>query len=458
MRSLLAVSFSLNIICLSVVSSIHGQTRMSATDTWPTAASATDFSAAEYAKLLNSPSDRGRQRGLRRLLAHHADHPDVPRLLINSVDAALQSDTITKSTLEMIGLLGQSTDQPETVQALLRWLRNGTEAAKVEDWTFDLMELLASCNSPDVQKALIQLLPHDDLRVAIMATDLLGQQRVPDALDPIQDLVQQPSYRASYAYRFSVLNAICQWKNKEATGLLISQLPRIQGQLKFLVVDHLTRTTGQPFGGNSEHWQQWWNSNRRDYQPLQKEVVTTGDYTWDYPVPTFYNYKVYSTQVVFVIDVSSTMNEYTRAGGTRLQQAKTELQGAVARLPIHSAFNMVAFDQNVQLWQRQSLPAVPLNKELARQTIYALQAGHGTALFDGLDAALKLDRETEAIYLLSDGLPSRGRIRDPAEIVRVITRENRFRKISINTIAVGRDSELLQQLSMRNYGSYRRID
>ncbi len=419
---------------------------------------ATDFPESEYAKLLNSPSDRGRQRGLRRLFARDADHPRVPKLLIDAVDVAVQSDTVTKSTFEMIGQLCRYTDQPEIVSALLRWLHHGTEAAKIQDWTFDLMELLTLCDTPGVHEAMIRLLQHDDPRVSIMATDLLGQQHAADALKPIQDLVQRPEYRVSYAYRFSVLNAISQWNNREATGLLISQLPRLQGQLKFLVVDHLTRNTGLPFGGNSEHWQQWWNSNRRDYQPLPEEVATTGDYTWDYPVPTFYNYKVYSTRVLFVIDVSSTMNKYVRGGGTRLDQAKIELQGAVGRLPIHAAFNLIAFDHQVQFWQRQSIPASPRNKELARQTIYALVAGSGTALFDGLDAALKIDRETEAIYLLSDGLPSRGRITDPVEIVRSITRDNRFRKISINTIAVGRDSELLQQLSMRNYGAYRRSD
>jgi hypothetical protein len=57
--------------------------------------------------------------------------------------------------------------------------------------------------------------------------------------------------------------------------------------------------------------------------------------------------------------------------------------------------------------------------------------------------------------LLSDGLPSAGRVTAPDDIVRIVTEANRFRRITINAIAVGRRSELMIDLARQNNGSYR---
>ena len=66
------------------------------------------------------------------------------------------------------------------------------------------------------------------------------------------------------------------------------------------------------------------------------------------------------------------------------------------------------------------------------------------------------DENVEAIFVLSDGLPSAGRVRDPEEILRIVNQANRFRRITINTISVGRSSDLLKALSRQNNGGYRR--
>ncbi len=422
------------------------------------AADETDtFPAEEYARLLNSPTERGRDRGLKRMLAQHANHPEVTRLLIDAVTSAIESNSITNTTYRMIDILSQS-EHPEVRNAILGWLQAATEVTDVQEITFRLIDLASRIDQPEFRETLIELLRHDDPRVAIVATDALGRKQVEDAVEPILDLRQQPDYRAMYAYRFSVLHAMGQFNNRQATEFLITQLPALRGQQKFLVVDHLSRNTGQPFGGNTQQWTQWWAKNRDRFKAPQQKTITNGDYAWDYVVPMFYSQKVYSTHLVFVIDISSTMKERTRSGMARLDRAKLELQGAITGLPFDAAFNIIAFDQSRQLWQPQSLPAIPINKELANRTVSTLAVGYGTALYDGLEAAFQVDPDLEAIYLLSDGLPTAGKIRDPKTILDTITRINRFRKICINTIAVGRDSELLQQLAAQNFGDYRRTD
>jgi hypothetical protein len=140
----------------------------------------------------------------------------------------------------------------------------------------------------------------------------------------------------------------------------------------------------------------------------------------------------------------------------RLDQAKMELSKVIAGLPDDAMFNIIAFDRRVRRWQPESVPASLANKNRAVQAVRSLTTGAGTAIFDGLETAFQVDCEAEVIYLLTDGLPTAGRIKDPGDIVTTVTRENRFRKISINTISIGRDSGLLLQLSRQNFGEYRR--
>ena len=217
------------------------------------------FPAAEYARLLTSTKEQARDRGMRRMLARHADHPEVPGLLIDAVNAALRSNTVSEMTLWMVRTLGQY-QQPEVVDALLGWLKAGTEGVDVQEPVFEIIETLGRFNQPQVHSSLVALLTADDPRVVILVTDVLGQQRPESAWEPMRSLAGHQDFRSSYALRFSVLNAISRFEGAKSTDFLISQLPSLQGQLKFLVVDHLTRTTGQPFGANVQQWVHWWVS------------------------------------------------------------------------------------------------------------------------------------------------------------------------------------------------------
>ena len=159
------------------------------------------FPAAEYAKLLNDPHDKARDRGMRRLLNRHAKHPQTPALLIDAVNVARQSGTVTDTTLWMVQTLGQY-DRPEVNAALLGWLKDGTAGESAEEPVFEIIQTLGQRNDPQSQQALIELLAQEDLRAAILAIDGLGSQRSPPAWEPIQRLVGRREYQSSYAFRF----------------------------------------------------------------------------------------------------------------------------------------------------------------------------------------------------------------------------------------------------------------
>ncbi len=415
----------------------------------------TPFPAERYARLLNSANEKIRQKGLAQLMRVHPDHPQAADVLIEAVTKALQSNNVTPGTREMIRVLGRF-DQPQVVQNLLDWLPESVQSDPPADHAVDIILALGNFNRAEVHRALLPLLASKDYRIVMLATDVLGQQRSPDALQPIKGLAQRPEYLTRYGFRWSVLQAMCQYHTADAIDFLVGQLPSLDGQLKFAVVDYLSRLSQQSFGADTRQWAQWWQVARPSFQYEDAASSDVPNYLWDYPVPTFYDLKIYGKRIVFVIDNSSTMTQPVAGGRmTRLDLAKTELVQAIARLPVDAVFNIVVFDRSIHLLQPSSVMGKPDNKELAIHMVRYLQSGRGTAIFDGLDAAFRVDENAEVIYLLSDGLPSAGRVTAPDEIVRIVTEANRFRRITITAIAVGRRSELMIDLARQNNGSYR---
>ena len=106
--------------------------------------------------------------------------------------------------------------------------------------------------------------------------------------------------------------------------------------------------------------------------------------------------------------------------------------------------------------------ASPQNKEQAAAFVQAQVLSLQTASYDALEAAFNFD--TEAIYFLTDGAPYGGKIVRPDEIVEVITRLNRTRRVTINSIGIGVGAAgnvfdtFLKSLAARNYGDYKRVD
>jgi hypothetical protein len=106
--------------------------------------------------------------------------------------------------------------------------------------------------------------------------------------------------------------------------------------------------------------------------------------------------------------------------------------------------------------------ASPQNKEQAAAYVRSQGLNLQTASYDALEAAFNFD--TEAVYFLTDGAPHGGKVVAPDAIVEVITRLNRTRRVTINSIGIGVGTEgnvfdtFLKTLSERNYGEYKRVD
>ena len=97
-------------------------------------------------------------------------------------------------------------------------------------------------------------------------------------------------------------------------------------------------------------------------------------------------------------------------------------------------------------------------KRSAAAYVSGLTAAGKTASFDALDAAFRYD--AEAIFFLSDGEPTAGRMVNPAQIIRFVAEANKNRRLSLHTIGIMPDNGLaqfLQVLATANNGAYRHV-
>ena len=160
-----------------------------------------------------------------------------------------------------------------------------------------------------------------------------------------------------------------------------------------------------------------------------------------------------SQEIVYLLDVSSSMK------GVKLRLAIQALKDALSLLYQGDTFNIVTFDKDVRIYQKQMLPVNRENVSKAYRFLDRLKARAGTNLSAGLERALSLEAST--IVVISDGDPSRG-ITKPNKI-RQLVRKRNTSQARIMTIALGHGHSddgvrLLKDLAAEHDGQLLLID
>jgi len=152
--------------------------------------------------------------------------------------------------------------------------------------------------------------------------------------------------------------------------------------------------------------------------------------------------KILKKRVVFLLDNSSSMF------GFKLDQSKDAIARCLDLLQSEEYFNIIAFTNNVNLWQAQLMPATSENIQSAKNYLAAIQTGWGSNLQHALQQTLPMFPDKNlcnSILLFTDGFSAI----DPIDI------ENRNpNKAGIFCIGIGDelDRAKLEMLSLRNYG------
>jgi len=197
--------------------------------------------------------------------------------------------------------------------------------------------------------------------------------------------------------------------------------------------------SGQDYGYAPDVWAKWWQEKKKGNVGEGGELKEGERIS----VATYYNFKIFSDRVLFVIDVSGSM-EWPNFRPNRIEVAKRELVKAIKALDEKTLFNLATFAGHVASWNKDGeVPATEENKKKALDWIdRALLPRGATNTYGALMEGLEKNPQVDTIYFLSDGIPSTGKYEVPEEILIKLRYANRFRKVIFHTIAlaIGRPS------------------
>jgi Mg-chelatase subunit ChlD len=300
-----------------------------------------------------------------------------------------------------------------------------------------------------------ELLPHATGRTpGLRATALQLLARCPD-LDATAALAAARAGLPHKAWnvRAAAITLLVALRTADVVPLLFERLDAEQARLRADLTAALKELTGQQFPSTSA-WRDWWAKeaatfavlpHRDQAEPRRGEPGTTASY-WDLPVV--------SDRVVFVVDVSGSMNQPFGTGdATRLDEAKRQLVRVLAALPAKAKANIVAFGNDAQGFAA-GLQAIDDRRRKAAATwTDALQARGATNVHAALQLAFA-DNEADTIFLLTDGRPSAGSIVVPEALAREVQRWNVDRGLRIHTVALGGRSDFLERLATDSGGEH----
>lgn len=364
---------------------------------------------------------------------HHLDHEELPGALADSISFNLERRRISGSVLEAVRLFCQL-DEPALADQQLA--------------------LLTGKNT--------------DVSVAVVGASELARRKIPEALEVLVQLSRSPDFARSFGMRRAVVDAASNYPTPDAVEFLIEILTRQEGLLRYETARHLKSLTKQNFGGYPQHWQDWWSANKAgvEFEPAVLANTNTEQKTgesqampWPQIVPKFFGQLIYGKRVLFVIDRSRSMLSSVD-GVTRNEEVQEELETVIDELPEGTFFNLIAYEEERQLWATELVESTVEARSDAVRFVYSLLPQNKTALYDALEDALRHDENIEQIVLLSDGKPTAGRVVIPGAIVELITRQNAFSQTTIDAVGIdtrGDEELFLEQLTSRNFGKLRVI-
>ncbi len=386
---------------------------------------------------------------------------------------SLQDERVDKALLKML-----SDKEPEVVAGAARILgeRRALEAGTA------LTKLFEKSKDKDVRRAaldavarirvgdktwveeLIALSKSDDPEVRNMALTQLGLTTDQTHLERLVAALDD----TNWSTRLAALEALEKMRTKESVTAIVNRMSKEEGRLLSEFAQALWRLTGQPFQEDAKSWANWWATAKDKIQLLSDvdlETVRSGEEEHRLRQITrvkseFFGIKIVSRRVIFIIDVSGSMeekltNDYKgKAGWTRMEVAREELKKCLENLDPGAFFNIMVFSSGVERWTDGALvPCDPAHRADALAYVDKLQAGGGTNLYDSLKDAFT-DPEVDTIFVMSDGEPSMGEVVEPLVIREHVASWNENRRIVINTVAVGGQFNILEWLAEDSGGTH----
>lgn len=349
-------------------------------------------------------------------------------------------------------------------------------AVKFEDRKIhrDCLEAIQNIKSPKAFAYLLKNLESSpDWRVQILLMESLGNLR-----DKRVTTSLTKSLKSRYSpVLLTAIRILGRKMDRETLPALIELLKKrdkqkVAGEISYEIRVALNKITGRDYP-TGEEWQKYWltvgknpSTSGSMGRTVVREIKRKG--------PRFFTETVLSERVVFIIDVSASMDEkdpYPPTEGRntvlkkkplqpaqlppsrmRIERAKAQLIAVISKLSPQTKFNIIAFNNQIKCWSSSLKSASDSKKSSAIQFVSQFNAQGKTATHAAIKEALR-NQGVDTFYLLSDGAPTLGP--SASAILEYVYKENRFRKIRIHGLGFpGVDREFMMRLARENQGRY----
>jgi hypothetical protein len=379
-----------------------------------------------------------------------------------------------------------------------------TMVLKSPDWEdrYAILTGLIASKAEGVGSICLEAAKDVDPRIRIIALDGLLQFKVDAAAPLFVKAVEDPQH---WQIRLCGVAGCEHYKSKDGISAMIRQLGKEDGRLRDDISGTLKRLTGMDFGYNAKNWDEWWSKAKDGWngQPVGGGPAKPpdgaaksgggGGGTTAEP-PTFFGLKITSKKVVFVLDISGSMNDpsepppdkqkpqdVTSGGngpppepwepglkGTKLEVLKHEFEKMMKKLDPKVTFNIIVYGQTHLLWKDKMQQATPPIKAEAVDFVKKQPGAGQTNMGDALEEAFKLAGQglndknyaalVDTIYLMSDGSPNAGKYPNTTDIIKKVEEWNKLSKVIINTVGLGNPSnynpDFLMRLAQMSGGTF----
>jgi hypothetical protein len=251
----------------------------------------------------------------------------------------------------------------------------------------------------------------------------------------------------------------------ESVPVLIDAMSGFEGRLRHELRDCLVALTGEGFAADPAAWRGWWERHGKEfaagtYSPPSGRSVLPDAYSDLFGIP------IRSTRVLFILDRSESMSERAAwkpaeedpalaaelklAGDAKLDAARFQIKKVLLRLPKGTRFNVISCGDGVRVFGELPASLTDDSRRQAFAHIDEITASGGTNLFSALEQARffllraggrAVPDAYDTVYLISDGLPSAGAVRDPKEILLHLASLVRLSRIRVHTVYTGGEGE-----------------
>jgi HEAT repeat protein len=359
----------------------------------------------------------------------HATDPAVGPWLVDEVLPS-PNKLLRLSAIEAVGYL-RTPEAAEPLQHILEKERKKTQPDP--HLVFETLRAIGRIDGPGPRAIILAAATDPDWRYRLAAAEvLLDHVRDEEGLAAMRNLLKDETM----IVRETAVIAAGKAKMEPLFGEMILLMREGNLRAKKAAYEAMTATSGQDYGYAPDVWDKWWQDKKAGKTGAAGELKDKERIS----VATYYNFKIFSDRVLFVIDVSGSMEwpESKMGDPNRIQVAKRELVKAIKALDEKTLFNISTFAGHVNTWKKDGeVPATEANKKAALAWIDGALLPRGAtntygALIEGLDRNPLVD----TIFFLSDGIPSTGKYEVPEEILIKLRYANRFRRVIINTIAL----------------------